>query len=217
MRRNRRGRNNRMRSNRIPPAVKGELHGKKTKPRADPTSITQIPWWPLTIETTVSIPGSLVVYNMDALMSDFAKQTSISLNSQDMAASLRIISVTAWETTGKKLGLYPYDWTKEGGETDILVNLQDTPARNAWARLGYKWPASYSTQVLNTGGEGHNTNIFAFDARDPLVSNAQSPGVVTIHLKILWKRRVLSRPTVLYSDLPQIETADPVIFQNLTP
>jgi len=182
-------------------SVKAGFNGRAYTPKSDPGPVTQIPWWPLTIEGTVQIGGSLVTYNMDALMADFAKQTSISLGTTDMAASIRIESITMWETTGKKLGLYPYDWTKEGGETDVLANLQDTPARNAWARLGYKWPASYSTQVLNTGGEGHNSIIFAFDARDPLKSNAVDPGVVSFHLRILWKRRVLSRPTILYTDL----------------
>jgi len=188
--------------------VKIGFNGTRFTPAADPTAIVGIPWWQLVIKTTVKVGGSVVVYDNEALVSDFQKQTGMDISIATNEVCFRITSVSIWETTGKSVGLYPYDWNATGGKTDVLANLVDTPGRNQWARIGYKWPASFQTQVLDTSGGEHPTNLFAFDARDPLVSNATAPGNVVIHIHVLFKRRVLSRPTVLYTTLKEYEIAD---------
>jgi hypothetical protein len=162
-----------MRNNQI---LSTALNGRAITPRADPSSIVQLPWNNLTLTFSASSSAALTVSNvLSALQVIFTSESKY---------QIQIKSARLWETTGVPIAcaFNSLDASNPG----TLKHQDDFQARNQWARVGYIWPRSHQNLILNNSSA----------AELPVLQvTAGSNAVIVLHLEITWKPIVTPGPT----------------------
>lgn len=150
--------------------------GKAITPKADPSSVVQVPWNNLTLTFTASGSANLTVANILAALQVVFPSNSL--------YQIQIKSARLWETTGAILACIfnSLDLSNPGA----LKHQDDYPARNHWARLGYIWPRSHQNQVLTNASAG---------TMPVLQVSTGTNSQLTLHLEITWKPIVVPPPT----------------------
>lgn len=158
------------------------LLGTIIRPSADPPSFVQLPWWYVTISDQPTVDSSQVkTYRGSDLWNLLQAQTGAASTTAGKA-SLVIFSVQVWNMSGTSLALDAYDLHKDT-RTDILLQTEDVPGRNHWARLGYLWPKSQRANCIDASSDTVVCQIAA--AQD---TNLE------VRFRIAWKPRGLSQP-----------------------
>lgn len=172
--------------------VKNSIKGHAVACPADPPKFSQIPWNQIVISDEPKlVVGVVKEYTPSDLYEMLKAQTGIKLMPDDSNhkygrnISFRLQQVRVWNITGGDINLQAYDLTVGFGADDFLVQVEDQPGRNRWARIGYVWPASQQMVALS----GHDTEKFV-GFSSTIASNA------VIHFHVLWKSRVSTFPNI---------------------
>lgn len=163
-------------------------NGIKLRLNPDPPSFVQIPWNSCTVNDspTLNSTSNSKVYKAVDICNIFKAQTGCSQANGQL--SFRIMEVDVWEVSGKTLTLEVYDFTIGLGANDYLVQFEDVPGRNQWARTGYILP------------ESQNKVVFSGDDTESLVTVTTGLAAsLIVRFKLLWKFR--------FGTLPNLERA----------
>lgn len=177
--------------------LRNELKGTRLRLSADPPHFAQIPWHAITVSDT---PTLLVTVNTKSytaatLCNVFKAQTGCTQDNDKL--SFRLLSVSVWETSGKPITLEVLDLTIGLGANDYLVQLEDQPGRNHWARVGYRYPTSQ--------------NLVAFSGNDTetIVQITSTNGAsLIVRFHVLWRFR--------YDTLPNAPSPHRSLSQRLS-
>lgn len=157
---------------RMPLMLKTALDGKSIVPSADPSTIVDLPWntITLTFENVLTSPQiTLTSADIDTNLRESYPSSGL--------YQYRIRSARLWETTGTasiSATFFSLDVSNPG----FLLNQDDSPGRNHWARVGYIWPRSHQNQTLAASEE---QNIV--QTRASIATGA----TILLHIDILWK------------------------------
>lgn len=176
-------RSNASRANRRITNLRRDVSGRKLNLSADPPSFIQIPWQPITLSDNPVLNATVNTKNYTAsnICDIFKSQTGCSqLNGQ---LSFRLFQASVWERSGKKITLECYDLTLGLGANDYLLQAEDIPGRNQWARVGYRYPTS------------QNLVIFSGNDTETLVSVTSELGAtLCVRFHVLWRFRFGTLP-----------------------
>lgn len=188
----RRGRGNRASVARRVTRLARESRGVVVKCPPDPPRYTQIPWNSIVLNDQPKIAANK---RKNYIGSDFYEmlrmQTGLNIPKQDDTnqagnrISFRLQQVRIWNISGGDVNLQVYDLTIGLGNDDYLVQVEDLPGRNQWARVGYVYPISQQMVVFS----GHDKETILTFA-----STSNSTCVVQLHL--LWKSRSDTLPNL---------------------
>lgn len=164
---------------RFPPQLKTALDGKAITPRADPPTVVQQPWNTVTLTFNANFgPSDRTI----TLTSGNINNALISVYPSEAQApyQFQIKSARLWEVQGHSLACAFHSLDKSN--PGFLKNIDDSPARNQWARVGYIWPRSHQNQILIND----DTTI--------LTVTGTIGALVTLHIDILWKPIITLMP-----------------------
>lgn len=135
--------------------------------RADPPAILPNPYNALVLEANWAGAASTDFVMTVTTISDLIlQQLGISLRpSQNL--SYRILEVGIWELTGKGLEVAFHDLdARYAVDADYapLTTKLDTPGRNHWSHLHYRWPLDNRNNALRASGDPANFQILAIKA-----------------------------------------------------
>jgi hypothetical protein len=172
--------------------TRSAFDGRAITPKADPSSVVQVPWNNVTLTFGATGSANLTVANILAALQVVFPTTTL--------YQIQIKSARLWETTGVPIACIfnALDVSNPGA----LKHQDDFPARNQWARLGYIWPRSHQNQVLNNASAG---------TLQVLQVSSGATAVVTLHLEITWKPIVVPGPT--FSSFESSSSAN--VFQHV--
>lgn len=165
--------------------LRNEIKGTRLRLSADPPHFAQIPWHAITVNDSPKLNATTNSKNYTAttIANVFKAQTGCSQATDTL--SFRLLSVSVWETTGKKITLEVNDLTIGLGANDYLVQLEDQPGRNHWARVGYRYPTS------------QNLVIFSGSDTESLVQITTDLGAnLIVRFHLLWRFRYNTLPNI---------------------
>lgn len=162
--------------------LRASVKGHSLTLPADPPKFTQIPWNTIILndEPTLGKDKNQRVYSASTIFDIFKAQTGLQPSGD---ISFRLIRVSTWNLSGNPINLEVLDLTIGFGSADYLVQLEDTPGRNRWARIGYELPESQ--------------RLVSFNSKDtePCFSVGCTAGdKIQVRIKVLWKSRVNTIP-----------------------
>lgn len=176
-------RSNAARANKRITNLRRDVSGRKLNLSADPPSFIQIPWQPITLSDNPALNATVNTksYTASSICDVFKSQTGCSqVNGQ---LSFRLFQVSVWERSGKKVTLECYDLTLGLGANDYLIQTEDIPGRNQWARVGYRYPTSQSLVIFS----GNDT--------ETLVTITSDLGaLLCVRFHVLWRFRFGTLP-----------------------
>lgn len=169
------------------------IKGKPLKIPADPPSFTQVPWNSIILSDPIKLKENEVKKYAPADLYEMLKAQAYGpIFKEDITApvtkfgkyiSFRIQAIKCWNLSGFNINLQVLDLSTALGADDLMVQLEDQPGRNKWARVGYSYPSSQSILGLS----GHDTEHFCY------ISSGKASDVVT-HFHVLWKCRTITLP-----------------------
>lgn len=181
--------------------VRNDLKGQRLRLSPDPPSFTQIPWHPIVLSDNITfiVTANTKNYTASSISNIFKAQTGCKQPNDEL--SFRLLRVSVWELSGKKVTLEVLDLTVGLGANDFLAQLEDIPGRNQWARVGYSYPAS------------QNLVIFSGNDTETLVTvTADNGSTICVRFHVLWRfrfgtlpNRTISLPTSVQQRLSMLE------------
>jgi len=170
-------------------SVRNDIKGRSLRLTPDPPAFHQIPWAPITLSDNVTLLPTVNTksYTASSIANIFKAQTGCE-NANDKL-SFRLVQVSVWELSGKKITLEVIDLTIGLGSNDFLAQLEDIPGRNQWARVGFKYPTSQNLVVF----AGNDTETL-------VVITADNGSTLCVRFHCLWRFR--------YGTLPNLATRD---------
>lgn len=160
------------------------VKGKVLKLPADPPKFEQIPWNTIVISDTPTLAADAEqkIYTATTIYNVLIAQIGLKTTSQ---LSFRLQNIQCWNTSGNSINLEVNDMTIGFGSNDFLVQAEDAPGRNRWARLGYVLPQSQQLVSFNSTDT------------EPLFKVGATKGdTIIIRCRLLWKPRVNTTPNI---------------------
>lgn len=179
--------------------IQAKIKGSVLSPPADPPRFTQIPWNTIIIndEPTLSASINQKVYTAKTLSNIFISQIGLTTTTE---LSFRLTTIQVWNLSGNPVNLEVNDFTIGFGTNDFIVQVEDTPGRNRWARIGYNLPASQQLIAFNST-----------DTEQLFKVGCSAGDKLQVRCRLLWKPRVNTTPNArqtvssLHSRITQLE------------
>lgn len=152
---------------------------------ADPPQVVSQPWNPLVVSREIVHANVLTPVSVNpANLSHFVREqvglaTTVPLN-------IRVLHVRGWNLSGNAIGMRTFDLKAEAGNTDPLTVLLDRPARNRWAKVGCKWPATQQVNSL----QSTDTSTVIFTSEANVV-----PSTLLFQVTLMWRPASTEAPT----------------------
>jgi len=169
------------------------LHGAEYRPNQDPPTIVQQPYNNLVVTSIIDIPAptapaTKTVVNVtikeigDALWAQLGA-------TQNPSLSFKILRAALWLTNGSYFGVTFLDLQRSIQNSQRECSLEDSAAKNHFARVGVRWSAADSSVPYATNGDTSAAKT---------VMSIQSPTAATVllHVQTLWRGTLLSDPGV---------------------
>lgn len=122
------------------------VKGWKYTPAADPPTVVMNPWFKMVLTVDLQFPitpaqsgvnaGNYRIHGAD-VRSQLGTQLGINLSDTNLL--LRIEAISIWKLTSGPIGLTPTD-PFSPDDSNALAQIEDSPAKNSWARCGYRYP-----------------------------------------------------------------------------
>lgn len=140
------------------------------------------PWNTLVVQWEAPLEGP-TEFTATTLYTQLA--TQLGTETTPLGIQIRILSIRVWNQSTKdtKLTLIPFRYHREasesGSQTGEFQSIVDLPAKNHWAKVGFRWPDSMSQEPIIVDGDVpvDDRSIFAIG----------DAGNYIIHLHVLWK------------------------------
>lgn len=170
--------------------TKAALHGGKFSPSTNPPDVSYQPWWPLTVVNTHTGGVSMTVKDIcdtvrtqtDPNSRGFNPEKSDQATDKAFRMQIRIISISAWNLSGRMIALSVEDFTDSGtsvGGRDQLCGIVDTGNVNHTPSAGFRLPASVSAHVLRNDDKGGKLAIFE--------TQSAASDIVVVYVNILFR------------------------------
>lgn len=180
----------RRRSNHV--VTKKQLSGGKFTPPTNPPDVTYQPWIPITLVISFSVSSGNTkglewkVSSIDGYLRAQVDPTKRGFNQitkgdERFVVQYRLISIAAWNLTGRVIALAVDDFTdatSDAGARDQLVGLVDTGTSVHTPAVGYTLPYSHQNHVLRTDDKQGDMNLF------DVTTNA---GQCVVYVKVLYR------------------------------
>lgn len=153
--------------------------------RADPPPFIPNPWNSIVLEGTFSLAaGQDGFCNISTVVNLLIAQLRANVDTGTWWL-FRISCVGLWEITGQELSVTFCDlddaYNDAGADTySALAERIDTPARNRWSHLFYRWPRDNRNNVLDNKNHSNRTVL---RVKGPLDGSSK----VIMHLRIVWR------------------------------
>lgn len=168
--------------------TKRALSGGKITPPSNPPDVTYQPWYPTTLVISHSTAlnwttNSVLSYlrsQIDPTKRGF-NQKSNPTDDNRFVIQYRLLSVTAWNLTGRVIALSVDDFSDtfaDSGARDQLCGLVDTGTSIHTPAVGYVLPYHLQHHVLRTDDKQGDMNLF------DVTTNS---GNCVTYVKILWR------------------------------
>jgi len=159
-----------------PNQIKSKLNGRVMKnPSWDPPSLVENPWNTIVIPYESNGSAALTTAN---IREDILGILGMSLNT-NVYFDLRVLSARIWETTGNYGIVAEFNNFQVGITAALyspLATVNDNPAKNHWAVVGYEWPSSIQTYVVNSASDVEVLNV-----------SSEEEAQILMHVRVLWK------------------------------
>jgi hypothetical protein len=155
----------------------------------DPPSYNERPWYNQVLETRLTLTSQQATFNytVDNLLDTLKANLSDTVAKAGL--EVRLFKASIWNISGGSLLFQPYQYTtSDTTQTGGLRALVDHPARNQWARTGFKWPPSCTNIVLETPTK--EETLFTVGSKD-----AQEQRLL-VYLYVKWRFNTAYVPTV---------------------
>lgn len=169
--------------------------GRRTRllARRDPPPILNNPFTPLDLEFNWSgAPASDFIIRVSDVSQFILDQLGIALQAGQNLA-FRILEIGVWELTGKGLEVSFHDlddrYSVDADYAPIVTKL-DTPGRNGWAHVHYRFPIDNRNNTLRAEGDHANFQILAI--RPGYESAGDSR--VKAYIKVSWRTSKYENP-----------------------
>lgn len=186
--------------------IRAATKGRVLRLSADPPKFTQIPWWQIIISDEPTLPSTTKEYTATTIKNIFVAQIGL-VTTSDL--SFRLQRIEVWNLSGNPVNLEVQDFTVGFGANDFLVQAEDVPGRNRWARVGYSLPTS---QQLIAFSSGDSDSLFKV--------SATKGDKLQVRVRLLWKPRVHTAPnshTQLKTRVEQLEQQLATLMQQPPP
>jgi len=120
--------------------------GNRYTPPSDPPIVDVAPWYRAVVTYNLDISTSTGFYTVTA--KNIQDELLIQVSVVGVYIELRVRAVSAWEITGVPIGLQCFDPVQASPNSESLISLVDVPARNQWARVGFRWSKPHSAHVF---------------------------------------------------------------------
>lgn len=162
------------------------IHGREYRPRADPPAIVQQPWGNIVVTTTLNVENGPTESQItiktigDALWAQLAA-------TQNPNCEFKIHRCAIWQTLGLFFGATFRDLQRQ----DSIQNeatIEDTSAKNHYARVGFVWSAADQSVPYRSSGE-RSANKAVVSVKTPSGSS-----YYVIHFQLTWRLVALASP-----------------------
>lgn len=161
--------------------------------RADPPAILPNPWNALVVELNWAGASSAnYVMTLQGLHDLILAQIGISLTDRTGLA-FRIKEVGLWELSGKGLDVSFHDLDDRFSLDADFASLSqklDTPGRNHFAHIHFRWPVDNRNNVMRADGEPANFEIIAVHAGTETAGDAR----IKAYIRVCWKTQAFETP-----------------------
>lgn len=181
-------------------ALAQNVNGHQLKCPSDPPTISEVPWNTLVTSCVRSSDG---LYTIGDWYKDFCAQVGIKAGTD---VAVRFLEIRAWEIGGNSLTVGAMDLLDQD---DYIAVYEDQPARNAWAKVGYRWPKAHQMRVYHVKAVDNRTAAVFYCA-----TQSGATTKVKAHLRVLWKPNVISLPGIALTELREFrlrETANQLV------
>lgn len=170
--------------------MRAALHGAEYVPRQDPPQIVQQPWNNLVVTSVITIPAP-VDPNKFSVFSVSIKEAGDGIwqqlgASQNPGITFKILRAALWLTEGSYFSVTFYDLQRSALVASANEStIEDSAAKNHFARVGWKWSSADSSVPYETSGDS---------SADKKVLAIKVPAAATclLHLQVQWRGKVFS-------------------------
>lgn len=155
------------------------MMGHMTAPSDVPPTITATPWNPLTVRQSLRTANGYI--KLSDLHSATCTQLGLQkdVDSSSMTLDYRIVSISVWLKTDGSFGLFPIDFVNsDKTNPNEYARYDSNSMKNMFARVGFVYPISAQTCVLNSVNA--SAVCLAFLA-------AGATSAFEVHWRILWR------------------------------
>lgn len=161
--------------------------------RADPPAILPEPFNALVVELNwTGATSSNYVVTLSTLASLILQQLGLTLTSGTNLA-FRLLEVGIWELTGKGITVAFHDLDdKVSVDADFapIVTKLDTPGRNKWAHVHYRWPRDNRNNTLRAVGEPANFEVLSLKPGVETAGDAR----IKSYIRVSWRTSATESP-----------------------
>lgn len=185
MPRNIRNRNPRATRNVKRSELRVRLNGRVTRVNPDPPRFTSIPWYPITLDTTVKLDSdkNTKVFDGTDLYKILTTQFGVGVT---ISVCFRLRGVQVWSIGDSAIVLDVWDLFNNNA---FLAQVEDDPGKNHWAAAGYLYPEAQSKAVITSTS---TSDVFTVTVGDG--------GTFKIRIHALWKFNYANVPTRRLAD-----------------
>lgn len=176
--RNRRNRRRRVRRHRPAVSPKTIVNGTYYKPPNNIRGVSIRPW--NTFMTQFSLPHTT---DKHVIVADFTQHLQVtnglwfSSTSNPINIEVKMIDCQVYGITDQTLSVIFHDLA---GAPDVESSVQSLPAKNEYARLGYRWPLSDQSHPLNSVDDAQQRVV-------TLLATGASSDKALLRARLLWR------------------------------
>lgn len=166
-------------------SLKNAIRGVRVRPPGLPPAISPQPWNSCVISMGLTGKTSETVITLDNVIVALKGQLALpGTASTEPTLLVRVQSLRMWGLGGSALQVALFDVNRDTDQW-YIETLEDWPAENQYARIGYHWPAAMQERVLHAVA----TEIFAFNT-------STDNRAILAYLHVLWKVGTIEKPTL---------------------
>lgn len=156
------------------------LNGHVTRVSPDPPRFTSIPWYPMTLDTTVKLDASnnTKVFDGTDVLKIFTAQCGIGVS---IFVNFRFRGIQVWAIGDSPIVLDIWDLFTNNA---FLAQVEDDPGKNHWAACGYRYPEAQSKVCITSTSDQNVATVTTGDG-----------GTFKIRFHVLWKFNYANIPT----------------------
>jgi hypothetical protein len=171
-----------------------ELRGFSYKPQADPPQVTTVPWNQLVVthsQATKDVTPFEVTFTVknvfDALLSQLSITAAPASNLE-----MKLSKVSVWcvsEGHSIRCSFYSLHPSPDSAQVNPLCSVEDAPAENHWARVGFDWPISEASIATQNSGDKLNRALVQ-------TQSSAASSKLLLHAHVMWRAHSAGPPSL---------------------
>lgn len=193
--------------------MKRAVHGSEYRPRSDPPTICQQPYNNIVVTSVLDIPEpiapnpAVVLVTISELGTALWKQLGAS---QNPGLTFKILRCAAWLTSGSYFNVSFNDLQRSTIDSPpIEMTLEDSAAKNHFAKVGFVWSAADSSVPYDSSNEPSA-------GRTIITIKTPTAGTCLLHFQLQWRVKTASAPDSVPGHLQPLSMATRSLHQDDT-